>query len=181
SRAGRAVVRGEFGYRIGQRLRHGERLVAGHLVTRGRRRDDHPLTDVGRAWRCRAGGEQKQAAQRACSAAGGLRAAGRHVWKAACATQVADRRQACPPSAAPSCSGGSSANVTGTRTRPGTALPFSIAGVNFHCRAASTVPASNTPAGVARSTSTSVTLPSAATLTIRMTCPVTPDCAASTG
>src|SRR5690606_19279595 len=88
-------------------------------------------------------------------------------------------RQALPSDAASS--GASMSKVTGTRTRPATALPSLMAGWNFHCFTASSVAWSNTPAGSDFSTRAAATLPSAATSTITTTLPVTLLATASAG
>ena len=77
--------------------------------------------------------------------------------------------------------GRSASNVTGTRTVPGTAIPFSIFGLKRHFFTASSTEASKTPGGFALCTRTSVGRPCASTSTCSTTVPSMPCLSASAG
>src|SRR5690606_16197097 len=149
-----------------QGQRHHEQFVRRQRMARTGVRQQHAMVD-----QCAAGG--------AAGRGGGQR---QHDQRLHAGADGAHHGQAlpAPPPAGPS-AGSSISNVTGTRTRPATGLPSSIAGSNFHRFTASSVTWSNTPAGSDFSTCTSATLPSAATSTISTTLPVVLLAAASAG
>src|SRR5690606_27412945 len=77
--------------------------------------------------------------------------------------------------------GSGASKSTGTRTQPSTGLPSWSAGCSLHFLAASTVAASNTPAGSDCSTTTSLTRPPVSTSSFSTTRPPCPAATASAG